>query len=100
MNNGHLNSFDIEKMAASFSSIFGKSEFQNVKRRDNLQSTITKTRDKADVQPLHKDTSDLNRPTDISVIQTDRSKNRSLSHLKDTRITAPHTKLNQISKLI
>lgn len=53
----------------------------------NLQSTLSKSRDKADLQPLHKDTETIYRPADQPFASKMRNKQQHLSHLEDKRIT-------------
>jgi len=68
--------------------------FQDVNKKINLQSTISKTRSNADVQPLYKDKSQINKPSDIETIQIDRGSTNRLGHMKDTRLLTPKTHLH------
>jgi hypothetical protein len=56
----------------------------------NLQSTLNKSRDNADLQPLHnKDNpSSINGPKDLSTQSVVKTDQISLSHMKDNRIAA------------
>ena len=56
----------------------------------NLQSTLSKSRDKADLQPLHKDTDTIYRPADAPFAIKIRNKQEYLSHIEDKRITKNH----------
>ena len=56
----------------------------------NLQSTIAKSRDKADLQPLHKDTGIIFRPADAPFGSRMRNKQEYLGHIEDKRITHHH----------
>ena len=68
----------------SFNS-YGKSN-----RSQNLQSTLSKSRDKADIQPLHKDTNTIYRPADVTTASRMSNKQKYLGHIEDKRITKNH----------
>jgi hypothetical protein len=107
---GHLVNLDIEKMASALSSIesnlLGSAKpasnkllgsvnegFQNLTKKTNLQSTIPKAMEKADVQPLHVRSGDMNAPKDITTSLAFSGKNKNLSHIKDPRLINSRTKL-------
>lgn len=56
----------------------------------NLQSTLTKSRQKADLQPLHKDTNTIYKPADAPFGSKMRNKQEHLGHIEDKRITFHH----------
>ena len=58
----------------------------------NLQSTISKARDKADLQPLHKDTGIIYKPADQPFGSRMRNKQEYLGHIEDKRITHHHNR--------
>jgi hypothetical protein len=104
---GNLSKSAMDKIAESFSSIaIGsaktldsnlfdglKSGFQNLTKKTNLQSTIPKAMEKADVQPLHVRSGDMNAPKDITTSLAFSGKNKNLAHIKDPRLINSRTKL-------
>lgn len=77
-----------KEMAQCFSKLAMRlSGFTDLKKQTNLQSTLNKTRSKADLQPLHKDSPDINKPMDTSTVSVDKSMNQNLSHIEDKRLT-------------
>lgn len=72
-------------------SFFNDNDYNGRRSRElNLQSTISKARDKADLQPLHKDTGIIYRPADAPFASKMRNKQEYLGHLEDKRITHHH----------
>jgi len=61
----------------------------------NLNSTLSKARHKADLQPLHKDTNTIFRPADAPFANKMENKQEYLSHIEDKRITKHHLLSNQ-----
>jgi hypothetical protein len=69
-----------------------KNRLFNGRRSDrmNLQSTISKSREKADLQPLHKDTGATFRPADAPEANRMYGKQKYLGGIEDKRITFNH----------
>ena len=59
----------------------------------NLQATIVKSRNKADLQPLHANSNIIGKPTDLDTQAVASDSSKGLSHLKDNRILKPIKKL-------
>ncbi len=80
------------KSSLSSGNSSGDSMFKNRRRDDtlNLQSTISKAREKADLQPLHKDTGTIYKPADSQFSSRMRNKQEYLGNIEDKRITHHH----------
>lgn len=99
---GNLSKSDMNKIAGYFSSIATEitgsskalnSGFQNLTKKTNLQNTIPKAMEKADIQPLHIKSKDINAPKDVTTSLAFSGKNQNLSHMKDQRLINARTKL-------
>jgi len=72
-------------------SLFDNNDYNGrIDRKLNLQSTLSKSRDKADLQPLHKDTGIIYKPSDQLFASRMRNKQEYLGNIEDKRITNNH----------
>ena len=89
----------IEKIAKAITSMIGSSStglksssVSNNNRNNNIDinSTISKSREKADLQPLHKDSKVISGPTDMVTSNKMGGKQTYLGNIEDKRITFNH----------
>jgi len=62
----------------------------NTNKKLNINSTMSKSRNKADLQPLHKDSKVISGPTDMGTSRKMGGKQKYLGNIEDKRITFNH----------
>lgn len=79
-----------KNLFGSKNSITSGSYSNSRNKRINLDSTLSKSRDKADLQPLHKNSRIVNDPSDKTTETKMNRKQTYLGNIEDKRITFNH----------